>query len=81
MIQKRFIITGMVEVGEYIRVILFPDEPVKRKKIYNLVDMAHSGDISDIISGNPPTLYITRKEFLENDFRLEQHLVISLEVE
>jgi len=90
MIQKRFIITGIIEVGEYLRIILYPDEPVKKKKIYNLIDMASSGDISEmnkdaiinsIVSGNPPTIYITHKEFLENDFRIGQHIVISLEVE
>jgi hypothetical protein len=90
MIKKRFIVTGLVEVGDYVRVILYPDEPVKKKVVYNLLGMAQSGDISEmnkdaiinsIIGGNPATLYLFKTELEKEGIKLDSHIFMVLEVE
>jgi len=90
MIEKRFIITGLVEVGPYIRVILYPDEAVRKKKTFDLMGMTLSGDVSamqedgiinGILSGKPPTIYLTVDEIKQGNIKLDDHIIVSLEVE
>jgi hypothetical protein len=89
MIKKRYILTGMVEVGDWIRLVLYPDDPVKKKKTFDLSAIME-GDmgglqqdalIQSMISGNPPTLYMLKKEFDSSGFKLDDHININLEVE
>lgn len=90
MIRKRFLVTGLIEVGPHIRIILYPDEPVKPKKIFNLMDIAMSGDptemqqeaiINGILSNNPPTVYVSVDEMKNHNIKLSDHVNISIEVE
>ena len=90
MIKKRFILTGIVEVGLYGRLVLYPDEPVKAKKKYDFMALAQSGDVAEmqqnaliesIIANTPPTIYITMKEWHEEKLKLDDHIIVTLEVE
>ena len=90
MMKKRYLITGIIETGDFIRLVLYPDEPVKKKQHLDFMAMAMSGDPSEmqkqaiiqgIISNNPPTLYITTQEYLENKINLHEHITLSFEVE
>jgi len=90
MIKKRFILTGIVEIGPYGRLVLYPDEPVKAKKKLDLFSIAQSGNIAEmqqdaiiegIMSNTPPTLYITMKEWHEEKLKLDDHIIVTLEVE
>jgi hypothetical protein len=88
MIKKRYLITGFVEAGDHIRLILYPDEPIQQKKM-SLLDMARINPeelqkqaiIQGIMSNNPPILYITVKEFEESNLKLHDHVLLSFEVE
>lgn len=72
------------------RLILYPDEPVKKKRAFNLMDIAVSGDVSQmqrdtiidsIISGNPPTVYVTQKELQDEGYQIGNHITVRIEVE
>jgi hypothetical protein len=90
MIKKRYILTGIVEIGKYGRLVLYPDEPVKEKKKYDFMALAQSGDVAEmqqnaliesIIANTPPTLYITMKEWHEEKLKLDDHIIVTLEIE
>jgi hypothetical protein len=90
MIKKRYLLTGIVEMGDYIRLILYPDEPVKKKPYIDMMALAMSGDPSEMqresiiqgmLSNNPPLIYITVKEFEESKLQLHDHILVSFEVE
>jgi hypothetical protein len=87
LIQKRFIITGMIQVGDFMRLILYPDEPVKKKRVYDMISIASSGNVSEmqkdaiidsIICGNPPTMYVTLDELKESELSIGHHVILTL---
>jgi hypothetical protein len=90
MIKKRMILTGVIEVGDYIRLILFPDEPIKEKRKFDLFLIAETGDpseinkqaiIKSIIANQPPTIYISKQEFDKDGYKLDDHIIVSIEQE
>lgn len=89
MIRKRYLITGLVEAGDYIRLILYPDEPVQKKKM-SLMDMAglnpeemqKQAITQGVLANNPTSINITAEEYMKNEkINLHEHIIVSIEVE
>lgn len=86
----RLIITGITRIGENIRLILFPDEIVRKKKCFNLMDIAKTGDPSEmqrqaiteaLIANNPPSIIISDDEFFNGKYQIDDHINIKFEKE